>query len=263
MITAREIKQLRLLRQKKHRHSQGRFLIEGARIVAEAINSGVAISVVFYTPESPKSELWRTIYTAAKPREIPMVEISPNQATLLRTTQHTQGVFAALPSPEPVRDHSRLLEGPILVLDDISDPGNMGTLLRIADWFGIPTIWISKGSADLYNPKVVRAAAGAHFHVKNLYQGNLKALSGQLSEHRIICLGATIHGENLDSLALPDDNWALVLGNEARGLGLEWQKRLDREVKIPGTGAAESLNVSVAAGIILYQLRIVKPTTSS
>ncbi|MEE9464579.1 MAG: RNA methyltransferase, partial [Candidatus Neomarinimicrobiota bacterium] len=232
----------------------------------EAFKSGAAINEVFYTPEFPKSEFWCAIYASAKPKEIPMVEISPTQAAMIRSTQHTQGVFAVLPllpRPNPALDHSQLLKTPILVLDDITDPGNMGTLLRIADWFGMPTIWISERSADLYNPKVVRAAAGAHFHVKNLYQGDLNPLSGLLTEHRIICLGATIHGEHLGLLTLPDDNWALVLGNEARGLSLEWQKRLAREIKVPGAGAAESLNVSVAAGIILYQLRIMKPTGPS
>ncbi len=241
-------------------------MIEGARLVAEAINSGAAINGIFHSPEFEESEFCPAISAAATAREISMVEIPFSQAALIRTTQHTQGVFATLAlqsRPDLASDPSELLKTPILVLDDITDPGNMGTLLRIADWFGMPTIWISEGSADLYNPKVLRAAMGAHFHLENLYQGDLNPLSSQLSEHQIFCLGATIHGENLDTMTLPDDNWALVLGNEARGLGLEWQERLDREVKVPGAGAAESLNVSVAAGIILYQLRIMKPTAPS
>ncbi len=266
MITTREIKQLRLLRHKKNRISQERFLIEGARLVAEAINSGVAINEIFHTPEFQESEFYQAISVTATARKISLMEISFSQGALIRSTQHTQGVFAALPllpQPNPALEHSQPLKMPILVLDDITDPGNMGTILRVADWFGMPTIWISERSADLYNPKVVRAAMGAHFHVENLYQGDLKSLSDLLSEQRILCLGATIHGENLGSVTLPDDNWALVLGNEARGLGLEWQERLDREVKVPGEGAAESLNVAVAAGIIIYQLRITKPADPS
>ncbi|MCH8838547.1 MAG: hypothetical protein IIA60_12245 [Candidatus Marinimicrobia bacterium] len=89
-----------------------------------------------------------------------------------------------------------------------------------------------------------------------MYKGDLEPLSRLLTANGIFCLGAAIHGEQLGSITTVDDNWALVLGNEARGLSKQWQKRLDKQVGIPGMGSAESLNVSVAAGIILYQLRI-------
>ncbi len=257
MPSARELKDLRLLRHKKYRQAQRRYLLEGARLVVEALASGAPVRQIFYTADFIASDFWQEISSAAAARSIPLVEITPSQAGILRTTRHTQGVFAVLPLPDPPGDPARLLEAPILVLDDISDPGNLGTLLRIADWFGMPTVWISAASADLFNPKVVRGAMGAHFHIKNIRQGDLEPHSRLLAEHHIFCLGAVIHGEHLGSFAPVDDDWALVLGNEARGLSTQWQKRLDREVGILGIGTAESLNVSVAAGIILYQLRII------
>ncbi len=255
MPSARELKDLRLLRHKKYRQAQRRYLIEGARLVVEALVSGAPVGQIFYTTDFTASEFWQEISPRAAARGIPLAEISPSQADILRTTRHTQGVFAVLALPSP-QDLSQLFEAPIMVLDDISDPGNLGTLLRIADWFGMPAVWISAASADLFNPKVVRGAVGAHFHIKNIYKGDLEPLSRLLPENHIYCLGAAIHGESLSSFAPVDDNWALVLGNEARGLSKQWQKRLDRAVTIPGLGSAESLNVSVAAGIILYQLRI-------
>ena len=256
MPSVRELKDLRLLRHKKYRQAQRRYLIEGARLVVDSLASGSPIRQVFYTADFKTSILWQEISPAAAARGIPLVEISPSQADILRTTRHTQGVFAVLPLPDPPGDPARLLETPILVLDGISNPGNMGTLLRIADWFGMPTVWISAASADLFNPKVLRGAMGAHFHLKNIYQGDLEPLSNILAENHIFCLGAAIQGEHLGSIAPRGDDWALVLGNEARGVSKQWQKRLDRAVKIPGIGSAESLNVSVAAGIILYHLRI-------
>ncbi len=261
MPSARELKDLRLLRHKKYRQAQRRYLLEGARLVVEALDSGAPVKQIFYTSDFTTAEFWQEISPAAGARDIPLVEITPLQADILRTTRHTQGVFAVLPLPDPPRDPAELLEAPIMVLDDISDPGNLGTLMRIADWFGMPTVWISAASADLFNPKVVRGAMGAHFHIKNIYKGDLEPLSGLLAESHIFCLGAAIHGDPLDSFGPVGDDWALVLGNEARGLSKHWQKRLDRAVKIPGLGSAESLNVSVAAGIILYQLRIMNRPT--
>ncbi len=256
MPSARELKDLRLLRHKKYRQAQQRYLIEGARMVVEALASGAPVSRIFYTADFTTSELWQQISLAAAARDITSMEITPSQADILRTTRHTQGVFAVLPLPTPPEAPAQLLEAPILVLDDISDPGNLGILLRIADWFGMPTVWISAASVDLFNPKVVRSAMGAHFHIKNIYKSDLEPLSRLLAENHIFCLGAAIQGEHLGSIAPVGDDWALVLGNEARGLSKQWQERLDRAVKIPGLGSAESLNVSVAAGIILYQLRI-------
>ena len=256
MPSAKELKDLRLLRHKKYRQAQRRYLIEGPRLIVDALASGAPVSQIFYTADFTESDFWHEISSAVSAPGITVVEITPSQAGLLRTTRHTQGVFAVLPMPEPTEDPKRLLEAPILVLDDISDPGNLGTLLRIADWFGMPTVWISAASADLFNPKVVRSAMGAHFHIKNIYKGELEPLSRLLTANGIFCLGAAIHGEQLGSITPVDDKWALVLGNEARGLSKQWQKRLDKQVGIPGIGSAESLNVSVAAGIILYQLRV-------
>ncbi|MFB0515711.1 MAG: TrmH family RNA methyltransferase, partial [Candidatus Neomarinimicrobiota bacterium] len=135
-----------------------------------------------------------------------------------------------------------------------TDPGNMGTLLRTADWFAIPTVWVSQASADVFNPKVLRGGMGAHFHIPNLWQGDLAVPAQQISAEGIILLGATMDGRPLDQIAAPGQAWALVVGSEAHGLSPFWRGCLDEAVTIPGAGRAESLNASVATGIILHYL---------
>ena len=251
----RAFKDLRALRLKKHRLAQGRCLVEGTRLVAEALRSPTGVQQVLVTAGFARSRAWPAVEAGVQTRGLEPVSLTDTQAGQLADTRHPQGIFAVVRLPaEPPRPE-QLYQPPILILDDIADPGNLGTLLRTADWFGVPTVWVSLKSADIYNPKVLRGGMGAHFHLPGLWQGDMAACAEQLTARGITLLGAMLNGRSLDQVEPPGKAWALVIGSEARGLGPFWRESLDEAVTIPGAGQAESLNAAVAGGIILHYLQ--------
>ena len=249
-LTRTELQSLRSLAQKKHRHTQGRYLIEGGRLVGEAIRSGVQVERLLLTDKFTASTAGEQL--AGETGGLEVTRLTATQAEQLSLTPHPQGVFAVLALPSPDRSPPQPLEPPILILDGIADPGNLGSILRTADWFAIPTVWVSADSADITNPKVVRGGMGAHFHLSHLWQGDLAAGADRLATEGVTLMGATLDGQPLDQVQPPGRSWALIVGSEVRGLNPFWRERLDLAVTIPGRGQAESLNVSVAVGVLLH-----------
>ena len=254
-LTHRTLKDLRALRLKKHRLGSGQALLEGARLVVEALASEAEVAQLYWTEAFAGSLAAAPVTEALQGRGLTPIVITGTQAEQLADTRSPQGVFAVVAFPRETPPPERLLQPPILILDGIADPGNLGTLLRSADWFGLPTVWVSGDSADVTSPKVIRAGAGAHFHLPTLWQGELQGLAADITAGGITLLGAVMDGQSLDEVTLPGQSWALVIGSEARGLSSFWRQRLDRAVSIAGADRAESLNAAVAAGIILHYLR--------
>ncbi|UCD38727.1 MAG: RNA methyltransferase [Fidelibacterota bacterium] len=255
-LTQRHLKDLRALRYKKYRLLQDRYMVEGARLVGEALQSTRTIEQVLASNHFIKSDLWPAIRTTIVDRQLTASTITDDQAMQLSSTQHPQGIFAVLKLPRSIDDPAGTLQPPVLILDDIADPGNLGTLLRTADWFAVPTVWVSPGSADIFNPKVLRSGMGAHFHIPALVQGDHETLAAQISKEKITLVGAVMDGKLLQHIRPPAERWALAVGSEARGLSAFWRSKLDAVATIPGYGEAESLNAAVAAGIILHYLCI-------
>ena len=140
-----------------------------------------------------------------------------------------------------------------LILDNISDPGNMGTILRTAIWFGIKDVILSSECVDLYNSKVVRSGMGAHFHLNQIVINSLDNLIPKLQKDGFSIIGAELDGTSINKFTVPS-KWALVLGSEAHGISPYIKSSLDESVTIPNKDNLESLNVAVAAGIILNSL---------
>ncbi|UCD37192.1 MAG: RNA methyltransferase [Fidelibacterota bacterium] len=251
-LSQRAIKELRGLRQKKLRQAQGRFIIEGARLVTEALQSLADIEQVLLSPEFARSASGHDIESLALARGVNPESVTTTQADQLADTRHPQGVFAVVKTPPLDHQDDQPPRTPILILDGIADPGNLGTLLRTADWFSVPTVWVSSSSADALNPKVVRAGMGAHFHIPILRQLDISVLADTIFDTGVVLVGAVMDGKPLDQVEVKDDRWALVIGSEAHGLSPYWKERLHEAVTIPGNGQAESLNAAVAAGIILH-----------
>ena len=269
-LSRRAFKDLRDLRLKKHRRAQGRCLIEGARLVSEALRSPAEVEQVLVTARFARSDGWAAIEADGRSRELKVDTLTETWARQLADTRHPQGIFAVVRLPSEPAPPSAGFQPPILILDDITDPGNLGTLLRTADWFGVPTVWVSKESADIYNPKVLRGGMGAHFHIPSLWQGDLTAPAQQIPAEDITLFGAALDGRPMDQVKPSGEDWALVVGSEARGLSPFWRGRLDEAVTIPGPGSpglagdgtsrlglrpegkAESLNAAVAGAIILH-----------
>jgi TrmH family RNA methyltransferase len=168
-------------------------------------------------------------------------------------TENPQGVLVVARAPQARLDDASLNStSRVLVCDGVQDPGNLGTLIRVADAFAAAAVILLPGSVDAWNPKVVRSAAGSSFHLP-IIAAEVSELSEWLRTHAFHTLGADIEGEPLEESNLVPPV-ALVVGNEGAGLRAETRPLLDRLVRIDTPGHAESLNVAVAAGILMYRI---------
>lgn len=239
MVSKNQIKLITGLHQKKYRQREGLFLAEGFKVITELLGSRFALVHLFETeplfPRIPQDKK-----TTATPAEL-------QKMSALSTANNCLAVFA-IPNENPILD-----SGLMVALDDIRDPGNLGTILRLCDWFGIRQVLCSKETADLYNPKVVQATMGSLTRV-NVSYVNLPEF---LSETKLPVFGTFMDGENVYREALPSDG-IIVMGNEANGISADVEKTVSRRIAIPRFGdlqETESLNVATATGIILSEFR--------
>ncbi|MBK1896444.1 TrmH family RNA methyltransferase [Chryseobacterium paridis] len=238
MLTAHTIKIFQSLDKKKFRQKYNLFLVEGNKIICELPNSNFKIKEIFST-DPHKLDF----------SEVPMTHISENELkkiSFLKTPKDSVAVCYI----EPERKMPDVSVQ--LVLDGIQDPGNLGTIIRLADWFGIEQIICSEDTVDFYNPKVIQATMGSFTRVNMVYCN----LVDYLSETKNINIGTDMDGENIYQFEKPE-KLNLILGNEGNGMRAETEKLLQKSISIPRFGkskSTESLNVSMAAGIILGQL---------
>ncbi|AXF55849.1 TrmH family RNA methyltransferase [Salicibibacter kimchii] len=234
------IKKLKKLRQKKYRVKERRFLVEGVHLVEEALLSSVDVVMLVTSDEAP--------LLSVDISENRVVEVNASVFAALSDTESPQGWLAVCKMPaEP-----EVSSGNVLLLDGIRDPGNLGTMIRTAAAAGLAGIYVSEDTVDMYNPKVIRATQGAMFHLPVIVADLKKAVSS-LKEEGIIIYGTDMHSEFSYRDAKPQGApYALLLGNEAQGISPELLSVTDKTVSIPILGKAESLNVAVAAGIIMY-----------
>ena len=243
MITKNQIKFLRSLSQKKYRIQSQKFLVEGKRIVKELIKSSALIDQIYVSEDFIVKNADFILFDSNI-----TYEIIPNDViSKIKTTDSSQEVFAISFINNSLDIQ---IQTPILVLDDISDPGNLGTLLRSASWYGINNVLVSSKSVDIYNPKVVRSAMGAHFHITNLHQLSEEKIRSILNDESINIIAATLNGSSHKNFD-PSNNWALILGNEAHGVTESMLNIANDQVSIPKLGNMESLNVGVAGSVLI------------
>ena len=243
MITKNQIKFLRSLSQKKYRIQSQKFLVEGKRIVKELIKSSALIDQIYVSEDFIIKNADFILFDSNI-----TYEIIPNDViSKIKTTDSSQEVFAISFINNSLDIQ---IQTPILVLDDISDPGNLGTLLRSASWYGINNVLVSSKSVDIYNPKVVRSAMGAHFHITNLHQLSEEKIRSILNDESINIIAATLNGSSHKNFD-PSNNWALILGNEAHGVTESMLNIANDQVSIPKLGNMESLNVGVAGSVLI------------
>lgn len=231
-------KVIKSLHQKKYRQETKKFLVEGEKNVVELIKSDFKIEIVYITEEFKKNN---PRLLAGKEFRIQMV--AAEELTALGTLEHNKGALA-IAFQKPLGALST--EGIILALDDIRDPGNLGTLIRIADWYGIKQIILSNSSVDWYNPKVVSATMGSFTRVSGFYTD----LAAYLSKTKLPIVGAFLEGSSVHTYKFPKSG-ILVIGSESHGISKEVMKKVTEKVTIPRFGEAESLNAGVAGAIIL------------
>ena len=243
MITNAQIKFIKSLSQAKIREQNNLYIAEGEKLAAEWLQSSANVQMIIAT------SVW-----LSKNQSI----ISKHKsATVLEVDEHTLARISQLQTPNQVllvvgyETNSRLEIGNewILALDTIQDPGNMGTILRIADWFGIKTIICSPECVDIYNHKVVQSGMGAHLRVNVQYQG----LPAFLKTNNLPVYAALLEGENIFQIKSKTPG-VLLIGNESKGISKDLLPYATHPITIPKIGGAESLNAGVATGIITAYL---------
>jgi len=239
MLNKNQIKGITSLHQKKQRLSNQLFFAEGIKVIQELVESNFEL-VHLYTTQNDFEEV-------SIPKKSIITETDLKKISALATPNSCLAVFK-IPVEKTIID-----SGLILALDSIRDPGNLGTILRLCDWFGITQLVCSKETVDIYNPKVVQATMGsiARVHV------NYVDLNSYISQTKLPVFGAFMDGDNIYETALPPAG-IIVMGNEANGISLELEKLIKNRLTIPRFGAlqkTESLNVATAAAIFLSEFR--------
>ena len=235
MISKNELKYIQSFAHKKHWSQESVFIVEGPKLVEEVLHSDWKI-VTFYASAS-----WANNHASLK-ADINVVESFQLDA-ISKWGQGNQVVALVEKKKEMNYDGKAAI-----VLDGIQDPGNLGTIIRIADWFGIYNIVVSEDTADMYNPKVIQSTMGSFLRV-NFIKTNLESF---LQKNTLPVLGAVLNGENLYQQELPAEA-VLIIGNESKGIRDTVTPFITKPILIPKMGKAESLNAAVATGIIVAQ----------
>lgn len=252
MLSRAEEKLVRALQRRKIREAEHLFLAEGVRVVEELLESRIDLRLALMAPSLEDTQRGRALAGRLEGTGV-LRRVGEGELNALAGTESPQGVLVVAQMPTVELENVVPGESSVVVaLDAVQDPGNFGTVVRAADAFGALLVAALPGTVDPWNPKAVRAAAGSSFHLPVLAPG-VGSLVAWLRHHRFTIYGADAAGVALESMPLPSRT-ALILGNEGAGIGAEMRAALDALVGIPIRGGAESLNVGVAAGILLYLL---------
>ncbi|MBE9576085.1 TrmH family RNA methyltransferase [Flavobacterium proteolyticum] len=239
MVSKNQIKLITSLQQKKYRKQEQLFFAEGVKVVQELLHSNFELQDLFTTKQD--------FLTVPKNKVHAISEAELKKISALTTPNTCLAVFKIPKVKEMVE------KGLIVALDDVRDPGNLGTIIRLCDWFGIETLFCSEESVDIYNPKVVQATMGSISRVNVVY-GNLETF---LSQTNLPVFGTFMDGKNIYQEELPKEG-IIIMGNEANGISTSVEKLVSERIAIPRFGnlqVTESLNVATATAIILSEFK--------
>jgi RNA methyltransferase, TrmH family len=232
----------------KYRHREGLFPAEGAKVVAELLRSGRPLEALLVREE--KIDRWKTLLAGA-PAGVGIYRLSADEWEILSQDESPEGVMAVAVMP-PDRDPECLPDdaGPLLLLQEVNNPNNLGAILRTADWFGFRTVLISAGSCEATNPKVVRTSMGSLFHLTLFEEVDFKRLLPRL-RGRFRIVGSDVR-EGIPPHPCAAGT-ALLMGSESHGLPAQLLALTDERWRIPGGGGTESLSLPQAAAILMYE----------
>jgi len=239
-------KLIKSLQQKKYRDLNGLFLVEGVKLTEEALRHNQGVEKVIYSGD--KSNFHFSLPENA-------ISVSPKELEILSGQKTPNRILAVCRKFSEETHITRL--SPTLVLDGVADPGNLGTIIRLCDWFGFSQLICSNESVDLYNPKVVQASMGSLFRVKVIHT-DLQEFIGGLPEGKKI-YGADMHGTSIYDVDF-EIHPVVVFGSESHGINDKLKALMSEKISIPQTGGGESLNVAVSAAIISSEIRRRFPT---
>lgn len=251
MISKSQIKLIKSLQLNKFRKQEQKFVVEGPKVVDELLKSDFRIESVFAT-ESWIGENKSTIHG-----EVDLVEIRSKELARVSGLKTPNQVLAIAKLPSNPGINKSIFSKLVIMLDEIKDPGNLGTIIRTADWFGIQHLICSEDSVDAFNSKVVQASMGSVFRMK-IYYEELKAVLASIDSKTQV-YGALLKGENIYKIE-KENSGIILIGNESRGISDELIPLITKKVSIPsfihqGKGSAESLNASIATAIFCSEFR--------
>ena len=244
------IKHIKRLKEKKYRDEYSEYIIEGLKLIKEAIQESANIKHIVVCDGCDNSEMIES-HLKYEMARLDFIYVPQNIFKMLSDVENPQGVMAVIGKPSKEIDID-INEDIILALDDIQDPGNLGTILRTADSVGLKQILVSKGTADAYNPKVVRSTMGAIFRVKVIECDSLKDNLKNLQNNGYNVMTTSLKAKK-SIYEVDYKKKIIVIGNEANGVSKDIINLADEKVIIPMLGKTESLNASVATGVILYE----------
>ena len=253
VITSKDneiIKNIRKLKDKKYRNLENKFIVEGVKIIKESIEESASIDTIVICEECIKDGLieQKLLYEVAKYN---CVYVSEKVFQTISEVNNPQGILAII-NKENKESEIDLTEDIIVALDGIQDPGNLGTIIRTVDSVGLKQILISKDTADAFNSKVVRSTMGAIFRVKIIEVENLAKTIKEIKKQKYEILVTSLQTDN-NIYDIDLNKHVIVIGNEANGVSQEIRDIATVHAKIPMLGKTESLNASVATGVILYE----------
>jgi len=254
------VKRIRALTERDTRDAEGRIVVEGVRMIEEALAAGVPVDLLLYDPAAARGRRAEAVIGRAREQGVKLVAAAPHVIAACSQVETPQGMVAVVDRPRaPLAGVLAAADLCLVVADRIQDPGNLGTIIRVADAAGATGVVTTPGTVDPYNPKALRATMGSLFH--------LPVVTAEAAEMLAACTTRGVRILVADQAGTTDYGdadyrapLAIVLGNEGDGPDPVWRSAAVATVRIPLYGRAESLNVGVAAGLLLYEVRRARRT---
>jgi len=251
MISKNTIKRLNQLSLKKNRLKEGLFLVEGDKMIKELASSDYRVVELFVTPEL------EAFIADVRFKNTSVQIVSPDELRKISQLKTPQNSLAVCLIPDEIQLPDHLEDSLSVYLDSIQDPGNLGTIIRICDWFGVQSLFVSPGTVDLYNPKVIQASMGSFARV-HIWESDFDEIKKLAIKSDATIYGAFMEGENVYKQSLRKKA-VLVMGNEGNGVSAQIENQIDKKISIPNfsenESKAESLNVSVATAILCSEFK--------
>lgn len=248
------IKHIKQLSRRKYRDKHKEYMIEGVRILCDALENKQKIKYAVFCDALYRAADGENLLNQLAEQGVKVYRTTEKLYGEIAETESPQGIMAILPRKEIGLEQLTKKKGSFfIVIDQVQDPGNLGTIIRTADSAGVDAILLTKGCVDLYNPKTIRATMGSIFHLPILMLEDSQEGISFLKNNQIKILTTSLNAVSYHYEIDYQQNVAIVVGNEANGVSYTWMDSADVLIKIPIQGKAESLNVSVAASIVLYE----------
>ena len=244
------IKHIRKLKDKKYRDESNEYVVEGVKLVEEAVKENAKIKQIIVCEDTTRTYEIPT-HIMLEIAKYECISVSDKIFNIITQVTNPQGIMAII---EKNAQNAKIdyTQDIIVVLDDVQDPGNLGTILRTVDSIGLNQIIVSKGTADAFNSKVVRSTMGAIFRIKIIEVENLAQAIKEMRKHHFKLMVTSLQTKN-SIYDIDFNKKIIVIGNEANGVSKEIQDMADEKAKIPMLGRTESLNASVAAGVVMCE----------